>query len=341
MEFILQSLLLPRVADLVRPVVEQSDFLGLSFYPYGSGLGVLYGAPPLPEGPEQWRRPLEWVRQYTTKPIAVAETGYLSSDLSLDSSGVRFTGDPERQATFLRDLIAIAHRDRYLFVVWFVPIDYDRLYAKLPKGSEWKKMWLHAGLLDKDLRAKPAWAVWQAWNRGVIPELSQAVPVEPRRPPAGKARRPIRLGFTSSGDLFTCGPHQATLESTGRPGSSGPVMRWRFEYKKDWMWCTRDVPRGQLAGMTMTRLWIRSDREAMISLRLDEEGGESFFTLLPVGREWREHAVPLQSFGRDATTRGNQRLDPDQVVRVVLADGAGLDGAHGPRTIWIADLTLE
>ena len=44
-EFVLQSLLLPRVANLVRPVVEQGDFLGLSFDPYGWRLGVLHGAP--------------------------------------------------------------------------------------------------------------------------------------------------------------------------------------------------------------------------------------------------------------------------------------------------------
>jgi FlaG/FlaF family flagellin (archaellin) len=161
MEFVLQSLLLPRVAEQVRSVVDKSDYLGLSFYPYGSPFGVWYGAPPLPEGEDQWRQPLTWVRQYTTKPIAICETGYITAPVSFPEMGLTLEGDPARQAAFLRDLVTFATQDQYAFVVWFIPVDYDRLYATLPASSEWALIWMQAGLFDKDLNPKPAWPIWQ------------------------------------------------------------------------------------------------------------------------------------------------------------------------------------
>jgi len=343
MEFILQSLLLPRVATLVRPLVERSDFLCLSFYPYGSSLGVLHGAPPLPEPPDQWIQPLNWVRKYTSKPIAVCETGDLSSDVNLQDYGLRLSGDPDRQARFLRDLIHIAHRDRYLFLVWFVPVDYDRLYARLPKGAGWKQLWLHAGLFDKDLRPKPAWAVWQDWMRGVMPEAGPPTTVQAptsETPRGGGAPPSVRLGFKDAKDLFVCSSGEVGLDEATR-GGSGAVMRWQFRYEKDWVWCAREVARGGLRRTSAVRFRVRGDRESRIAIRLDESGGESFFAIVPVTREWREEVVSLANFGRDTSTRGNGRLEPDQVVRVVLADGAGLEGASGRQTIWVADLTFE
>ena len=44
-EMVLQSLLVPKVAALVKPAVEASDYLGLSFYPYASSFGEFFGAP--------------------------------------------------------------------------------------------------------------------------------------------------------------------------------------------------------------------------------------------------------------------------------------------------------
>ena len=56
----------------------------------------------------------------------------------------------------------IAHGDRYAFVVWFLAIDYDKLYAKMPPGSEVMQLWRNIGLLDGELQPKPAWPIWQA-----------------------------------------------------------------------------------------------------------------------------------------------------------------------------------
>ncbi len=130
-EMVLQSLMDDRVGTTVSPLVESSDFLGISFYPYGSETGERVGVPPLPPPPDQWRVPLEWLKTYTDRPIAIAETGYTTETVHLESVDMSFAGDAALQQHFLTDLLDTATRDKYLFVVWFVPIDYTPLVEKI------------------------------------------------------------------------------------------------------------------------------------------------------------------------------------------------------------------
>jgi hypothetical protein len=157
----LQSLTDPRVGAQVRRAVEASDFMCLSFYPYAAEAArVLFGAPPLPPPPEQWRVPLDWVRSYTDKPLAVCETGHPSRTVELAGLGVTLPGDPAEQALYLRDLVRVARRDGYLFVVWFIAVDYERLMAALPGAAEWMWIWAYTGLFGSDLAPRPALAEW-------------------------------------------------------------------------------------------------------------------------------------------------------------------------------------
>ncbi|RJY06919.1 hypothetical protein D6201_12630 [Aurantiacibacter aquimixticola] len=163
-EMVLQTLMGP-IGTTVRPLVEQSDFLGISFYPYASPIGEAMGAPALPDPPAQWQEPLDWLRDYTDTPIAIAETGYITRDVDLPTIGIRLQGDASRQRQFLTDLVAAARRDDYLFVVWFVPVDYTALVDKTGATGEaldLLRIWQYAGLLDAELQSKPAWPIWTA-----------------------------------------------------------------------------------------------------------------------------------------------------------------------------------
>jgi len=62
-------------------------------------------------------------------------------------------------------------------VVWYLAIDYDRLYAKMPAGSAVNLLWRNIGLLDGELHPKPAWAVWKA---GVARSRAPAKPPRAR-----------------------------------------------------------------------------------------------------------------------------------------------------------------
>ncbi len=162
----LQSLRDPRVAEQVRPAVEASDFMCLSFYPYAADAAVkLFGAPPLPPPPMQWLEPLDWVRSYTTKPLAMCETGHPTQTADLPNLDVTLPGDVAEQREYVRDLVRIARRDRYLFVVWFITVDYERLMEKLPGAEEWMWIWAYTGLFDSSLKPKPALEEWPLPSR--------------------------------------------------------------------------------------------------------------------------------------------------------------------------------
>ena len=168
MEFVLQSLMTPRVAELVKPVIDQSDYVGISFYPYGSEFGEIFGATALPGTKDgaQWKQPMDWLRAYTDKPIGICETGYTTRDFRLNvAGGIDFPGSKDLQQQFLRDLVRYAKRDNYAFVVWFISVDYEALMAKIGSaGAEWKNIWVNTGLFDADLKPKPAWNEWKKFK---------------------------------------------------------------------------------------------------------------------------------------------------------------------------------
>ena len=148
-------------AKAARSLIESSDYVGLSFYPHASDFDEKFGAPPY-RGTKPWREPLAWIRAYTTKPIAICETGFTSQDIDISQFKLKMQGSPEAQADYVGELFATAHRDHYAFVVWFLAIDYDKLYAKMPAGSNTMKLWRNIGLLDGDLHPKPGWKIWRA-----------------------------------------------------------------------------------------------------------------------------------------------------------------------------------
>ena len=148
-------------AKAARSLIANSDYVGLSFYPYASDFDEKFGAPPY-RGAAPWREPLAWIRAYTQKPIALCETGFTTEDIDIPAFHLKMTGSAQAQANYTRELFEIARRDHYAFVVWFLAIDYDKLYARMPAGSEAMKLWRNIGFLDGDLHPKSAWEIWKA-----------------------------------------------------------------------------------------------------------------------------------------------------------------------------------
>lgn len=148
-------------AKSARSLIANSDYVGLSFYPYASDFDEKFGAPPY-RGEAPWRSPLAWIRAYTDKPIALCETGYSTQDIAIPAYHLNMAGTAQAQTAYTRELFEIAKRDHYAFVVWFLAIDYDKLYARMPAGSDVMKLWRNIGFLDGDLHPKPAWEIWKA-----------------------------------------------------------------------------------------------------------------------------------------------------------------------------------
>jgi len=164
LSFSLPLLMNPGVVKRVQAVINESDYVGVSFYPYMSDFYVKLGASALLPPPVQWRGPLDWLRQTVSKPVAICETGYSSDTVSLPKFGLSMEATPDLQREYVADLATIARHEHYLFTVFFLAVDCDSLMRKLPGEAAANSLWTHCGFFDKEMRKKPAWVAYQqAW----------------------------------------------------------------------------------------------------------------------------------------------------------------------------------
>ncbi len=143
-------------SDQVAQVAEMmkfSDLFAMSFYPHMS-----YDVPrPIPGDF------LDFARAFD-KPMAMAETGDISRDVTLKAYGLTLQGSESGQRQFLEFLLNVAQRDRYEFVVQFATTDFEKLCEKLPPPvDDLARVWAYTGLQTSAQQAKPALAVWDAW----------------------------------------------------------------------------------------------------------------------------------------------------------------------------------
>jgi len=116
------------------------------------------------------------------------------------------------------------------------------------------------------------------------------------------------------------------------------ALRWRFEYVKESVFLFTRSGLDTMAGAQGLEVWLKSDREGPLFLRLDQADGAAFFVVFQVGREWSQHRFGFDDF-KPASGRG--RLVPDRVAALYLVDLGGQDrGQTGHRTIFVDDITI-
>ena len=146
---------------LVRDLLPFTDVLAVSTYPY-----VWDGV-----GGSAARIPADWFTKFAalapSKPFAVAETGFLAGNFIYALRGVAILAGPADQAAYVRRLLADAQALRAEFVIWYVPVDYDRLWALMQAQgtTEWFRQWMRTGLWTAALEPRPSLAIWDAWRR--------------------------------------------------------------------------------------------------------------------------------------------------------------------------------
>lgn len=341
LSFGLQSLRKPEVAQRAKALVQASDYLGLSFYPHMSPFGEKFGEPALPAGDAAWREPLEWARSFTNKPLAICETGFTTQNASLKSWDLNLRGDEQAQARYVRDLSALANRDNYLFVIWFLAIDYDLLYERMgnSKENEANLLWRNIGLYDGKLRPKPALAEWKKAVGGSVAALAPAPAaapaaaksVEPK--PAEAAGGGTKIGFSQSAELFQAGPNSRTDLADG-------AMRWSYDYQgKDWIWAVRDV--SAPAQATWMTLRVRSDQTGALFVQVVEDSGEAFFAIVEPREGWQDVRLELRKLPVDDAKKKDGVLQPGRIAKIILADAGARDGKKGQRTVWFANWGFE
>jgi hypothetical protein len=137
----------------VLQLLEYSDYYALSFYPYMSKhLGN-----PYPENT------FEELFNISSKPLIVAETGYVAQTFSLDlgAGATTIESDQTKQQKFFTDLLDACEKRKAEFVIDFVIRDYDQLWAQVGSPTDITIAWRDCGLYDENGNTRLAHATWK------------------------------------------------------------------------------------------------------------------------------------------------------------------------------------
>lgn len=142
-----------RMFDAWTELMPENDLVAVSYYPF------LLGWPP--------ERALQWLTEkfdHFGKPYAFVETNEAADRLVFPQSKIVIDGSPQKQATYLRTLLALAEQRRFVFVVLFIHRDYDALWDKIKvTAPELFMAWRDCGLLDEQGNTRPAYSAWREY----------------------------------------------------------------------------------------------------------------------------------------------------------------------------------
>ncbi len=138
----------------IAEILEYSDLIGLSVYPYGwfypSGK-----ADPIPDD-------LFDIALDFDKPIAVTESGAPSQDFKVFGKQYRFSEEYQRK--WIDFLLHTAGENRFEFVVNWASLDFDKLLEIMPdkETKDLATIWVYTGMERSNGCQKSALAVWDS-----------------------------------------------------------------------------------------------------------------------------------------------------------------------------------
>lgn len=145
-----------------KTLLQVSDYVAVSSYPFWTSTHA-------PDTADPSGLPADWFSSMAAlapdKPFAVAETGYIAEDLIIEEYNLHIKGRAEFQAEYVTFLLEEMNDLGAVFVVWFVPRDYDQGWERLQAmGFEpWGKIWKDCGFIDGEGNERPALEIWDAW----------------------------------------------------------------------------------------------------------------------------------------------------------------------------------
>lgn len=139
--------------EALNDVLEYSDLYAVSFYPYMSA----FLGDPYPENS------FEEILGLSSKPFAVAETGYPAQNFSMDTGFaiVAIEGTGDKQDAYIRDLLEAAmSRANTQFVINFVIRDYDQLWVQIGSPNDINIAWRDTGFFDENGTERKSLTTW-------------------------------------------------------------------------------------------------------------------------------------------------------------------------------------
>lgn len=128
------------------------DFVSISFYPFFKGQ----------KSKADFQKAFDFLHSSVSKPIAFVETTHIAENLVVNGLNLNIPGNSCEQKAYLETLLLNAHRQDYLFVIWWAHRDFDVLWETFPDElKDLGKLWRDTGLLDQNGNARPAYTIWK------------------------------------------------------------------------------------------------------------------------------------------------------------------------------------
>ncbi len=147
------------IAAAIPNLISSVDLVGVSVYPYIFFLHAGKGDPA--NLPDNW---LSQIRDMAgSKPVAVAETGWIAEQLLIPFYSVDVAATPENQDAYLKELFTRAEGLKAEFIIWFSFVDFDELWNNTLGQDPLAQIWRDTGLYDGTVTPRPALATWEEW----------------------------------------------------------------------------------------------------------------------------------------------------------------------------------
>lgn len=140
------------VVSEIKSYVNTMDFAAISFYPFLKGLN----------SNSEFQAALDFLHTNINKPIAFAETGHLSEDLSIPNLDLFIEGSQAEQNDYLQSLLMNAQVENYEYIIWWTHRDYNLLWETFPEDlKDLGAVWLSNGIINEDGIEKLAKESWE------------------------------------------------------------------------------------------------------------------------------------------------------------------------------------
>ena len=138
-----------------REIEPYTDYFALSVYPYMSAFLTN-------DVPTDYFKVLDAI---TSKPLAIAESGYMAEPIGLDFGGgniINYTGSEQKQKDWVEFLMQQSEQRDFRFIINFINQDYTILCQQL-NCDDSVRLWENTGLFDENHNPRQALTIWDGY----------------------------------------------------------------------------------------------------------------------------------------------------------------------------------
>ena len=145
-------------------LLPYTDFIGLSAYPYITVSSSANGNTDPKLFPINYFE--KFINLAPSKPLAIAETGYIAEDLVIPSFNLNKQGNENWQKDYLEKICQLCNKNNAVLLIWFCQKDYDAGSNYLRSQALYQDLfglWEDTGLVSEAGKERPAYQSWLQW----------------------------------------------------------------------------------------------------------------------------------------------------------------------------------